>query len=693
MAKEPKAIYAPGELDKVRQNLGDIDKDEAKKMAARLGGEVGWERSHAEEEARQKPKSRNEVVDVHIKGSPSNYSRNQPKHRIELAADGEENSIKKNAKRIILDPSDNPANPFKISYKERIKMDRFAAQPEFEIKNASQVFHSVLSIFAEVPDYVNPEFINRRMKDIYQKIETLVTSIRSLFPRNNVARNDKIKKTSEFAFSVLDTLRYWNIEKISAEFAKIQSHLRNTKISDFSDILKAIYKPLFILEKLDPEKHIKESFKLLYKELALENAAPESKQKTQEMIRNALSAYVVIRRDVGYVLYPMLMKLLSDRWMTYDNFFKNRKNRFMHFINVSEEDQIAPILEEELLRKIPDEESSSEEQSEDEEARLQKEKESLRKKAAEESEAKALGRGQSILESLFPKAGWERMDSFPDLYPYFHHVFGFPKGYELISPADPVQQIIILMRIIKEISFGIRYISFGTVSGADGSVERIDEVIGKIVNEWHGYIENTFEKLYIPRLIEYCRILDSPGYKASAYSRRILNELHLLKKFCFLPHYTFSSLAPPTIQRKDVKAIFSEVRTLRRYLTLAARSIEQANTKGGADKQASCDGVDNPWEVYKFPVRNPVSTRIDALMEGKNSTQRNNAALIFFLLSITVVLDYLMNNESSWAYKEQTGSLFRSVNGEGEIPLMGVDTVIDSDLIFQQSLRLRERRG
>jgi hypothetical protein len=684
MAKLPKAIYAPGELDKVRQNLGNLDENEAKRMADVLGGEVGWERTHTEEERQRKPKVRNEVVDVHVKGSGSNFSRSQPKHRVELPLESEK--IEK-LKKIIIDSADDPSIPYKLSYKERVKMDRFAAQPEFEIKNPTQVFYSVFSIFAEVPDYVNPDFVNRKMKEIYQKIEVLVTSIRTMFPRNNFQRNEKMKKISMFAFSILDVLRYWNIEKISADLTKIQARPRSSKTSDFSEILKALYRPLFVLDKLDAEKHIKGTFKLLYKVLYLENPVQESKVKYQELLRNALSAYVMIRRDIRYVLYPMLLKLLSDRWMTYDDFFKYRKHRFMNFINATEAEQIIPIAQEEMVNDVTEEKTSSDEQRADEDA--PKNKETERKKNAEEMEAKAISRGQSTLEALFPKAGWERIALFPDLYPYFREIFDFPKGYELISPTDSVQQIIVLMRILEELFFGLRYVSFGTAAGPDGSIERLDEIIGNIMNEWHGYIENTFDRQYITRLSEYCRILDSPGHKVSSYSESLLNEMYLLKRFCFLPYYKFAPLSPPTINKRSVKAIYSEVRTLRRYLTIIANNIEQANKKGGADANVSCNGIDNPWEEYNFPVQNPVSRRIDALLEAKGSGKKNNAVLIFFTLSITVVLDYIMNNENSWSYKEQSGSLFRSVNGEGQVPLMGVDTVVDADAIFKQSVKQR----
>ena len=43
--QKPKAIYEPGELDKVRKNLGEISPEEAMRVANVLGGEVGIEKS------------------------------------------------------------------------------------------------------------------------------------------------------------------------------------------------------------------------------------------------------------------------------------------------------------------------------------------------------------------------------------------------------------------------------------------------------------------------------------------------------------------------------------------------------------------------------------------------------------------------------------------------------------------------
>ncbi|MDR2303746.1 MAG: hypothetical protein LBE10_04075, partial [Treponema sp.] len=539
MAKKVKAIYAPGELSRTRSKLGELDLEEAKRMAQILGGEVGVEKTAVQIAKEKRARVRHETVDVMVGGRGG---RSRPKHRVELAP-VEEGAEKKRVK-VKYDPADDPAVPVKTSYRERVKMDRYASQTEFDIKTPGQVFYSMISIFGDIVDYVSPAFVTRRMNDYYKRIELLVTSTRTLFPRNNLRRNERLRKTSPLAFSVLDTIRYWNIERITEDLARIQARPRQAKVSDFADILRAVYKPLFILEHLDPDTHIKESYKLIYKILYLENPNEAAKDRYQELIRAALSSLGTIRRDVHYLLYPLLLKTLSDRWLPYELFFVERKNRFMAFLNVTGENQIHPSAV--TITKAPAEGEQKEEtpQEPGEAAPLQDEEddpeteEQRAKQLAQETEKKAVDRGLQTLEVLFPKAGWDRFSLYPDLYPYFFDVFGLRKGYELLAPTDPLQQIAVLMRIIEELFFGLRYVNFGTVIGADGNPDRISDGLGTIQNNWHNYVENSFEKEYLPRLTEYCRILDnSSESRTSNYVRRLLNELHWAKRLHFLPYY------------------------------------------------------------------------------------------------------------------------------------------------------------
>jgi len=699
MAKQ-KTVYAPGELAKTRERLGSLDKEEAKRMTELLGGEIGYERTEDQETSLQQRggrRVRTETVEVNI------GDRRTPRRRVDTidGANGDEDNppAQKKKRKKSGSKADDPSVTLKVSYWERVRIDKYCGQMDFEIKSSGQIFVSMLSFLADPVDYVSPAFVNRRMNDYYKRIEILVTSVRTLFPRNNLKRNEQLKKASPFAFAVLDTLRYWNIDHISAELSRIQARPRSAKVTDFIDILKNIYRPLYVLEHVELDTHIKGAFKMLYKVLFLENPS-EAKKKYQELIRTALFSLGVIRRDIRYQLYPLLMKLLSHCWLPYETFFQERKNRVAAFLQVSERNRINPQMEDVLTEAAAEQmvkestENGGINQDEFEEGinaddiKQPESEEEKQKKQARETEARALERGLSTLETLFPRAGWDRIQFFPDMYPYFSDVFNLKKGAALFAPTDPLQQVYILIRILEELFFGLRYVNFGVIMGPDGNTERLDEPMARIINGWQRVVEASFDKEYLSRLDEYCHLLENTAEsRTSNYAKRLMNELNWARRFYFLPFYRFESIAPPPFQKNSLTAVYPLVRSLRRYLTALAGTIEQGNSRGGAEKKAPCDGIDNPWDPYVFQVPNPVSKRLDMLLSTKG---RNNATLVYFTLAVATVLDYLMNDENSWAYSKPMDFLFRSENGNGVRPLFGVESKIDTEMIFRQALKKRQ---
>jgi hypothetical protein len=701
MTKKDKAIYAPGELDRVRDRLGDFDREEAKQMAQILGGEVGYERTDDEEQAKQNPqrRTRHDRVDVRIGDRPA-----RPKHAVELPLDGEgeETMGKKSSRKKKIDPADDPTVLLKAGYWDRIKMDKFAGQPEFEIKSPGQVLQSMVSIFSDTPDYINPIFVTRRMEEYYKKIETLVVSTRTMFPRNNARRNERMKTGAPVAYSILDVIRYWDIEKISGDLARIQAHPRNARLGDFAEILRVFYRPLYILDLLDLEAHIRGAYKILYKVLNIENHM-DAKNKYQELIRLALTAFSGVRRDIHYLLYPMLMKTVSAKFLPYKLFFTERKNRIKDFLNVTENDQINPavlVMQEDIKDQQEGGESQnkaspeSEQKSQEESGEAKKEEiseEERERRNAEEAGKKALERGLRTLEMLFPQAGWNRLPAYPDFYPYFVNVFALKKGIVNIAPTDPMLQIYTLMRTLEELFFGLRYVSFGSVPSSSGSIERVDAILGEIINDWHYYLGTCYEKEYLPRLTEYARILEgSHEERNSMYTKKLVSEMHWIKRLYLLPFYRFDSFMASPLQKKDAIPIYSKIKILRKYLTAVAAGIEQGTRAGGAELHAHCEGIDNPWESYVFQISNPISIRLDALLGPK---MKNNASLIYFCLSVATVLDHLVNSEDSWAYSSRSSPLFRSVNGDGITPLTGVDERIDANALFKQALKQRQKNN
>ena len=687
MAKKNNAIYAPGELNRVRDKLGVKDADEAKRMAQVLGGEVGTERN----------------VDVdNKKNAMVGGKGNKRIRRVDVSQEDDDDGRTK-AKRIGSYPGDDPSVPARLSYSERVKIDQYAGQLAFEIKTSMHILTSIFSFFKEPADYVNQRFVTTRMNEYFNKIEKLVNGARSLFPKSNKKRNNQLKRASPFVYKILDTIRSWDIEQISKNIAVLQSHPRTVKVADFSDILRAIYRPIYILEDLNLE-NLKSAFKLIYKVLYIESPM-EAKDKYQAVIRNIISSVADIRKNVHYGLYPLLMKLISDRFIVYERFFIERHNRFIAFLNISETEQlnsadlspqqIESIDVDALQKNAAEEDENDESNEEDKEQEAEKEEDPndpkvIERKAKEESikaQQKTLEQGRSAMEVLFPKAGWDKLEEFPDFYPYFANVYNLRHGYELIAACDPVQQVSILLHILDDLFIGLRYVNFTTITGPDGSPLKLSVELGEILNNWRGYIEDSFSRDYLPRLNEYCRILENTKDPRSAYARKNINELHWIKRLYFLPYYKFESLGPPPFPKKDIVPIYSEVRKLRKYLTAVVFGIEQGMRAGGAAAKAPCNGINNPWETYNFQVPNPISKRMDMMLPQE---RKINATIVYFSLSAVTVLDHIINNENSWAYGDRPGAVFRSVNGEGSVPMFGIDKKLDADQIFRDTLQKKK---
>ena len=706
MAKKPDAIYAPGELSRVREKLGVKDATEAKRLAQILGGEVGTERDPEIESSKESRKSGRPVETA---------GRGKRGRGIDIAPDMKDGDSKSaRAKRSDINLEDDPSITVRLSYRERVKMDQLAAQPAFEIKNSLQVLTSILSFFREPVDYVNPRFVTTRMNEYYKKIENLVSSARNLFPKNNAKRNNQLKRASPFVFKIMDILRSWNIEQLASNLADLQAHPRSIRGANFTEVLRGIYRPLFILDDLNIED-MKTAFKLVYKILYLESPM-DAKEKYQDIIRNILISLADIRRNVQFGLYPLLMKLISNRVIIYDRFFIERRRRFMAFLNVTEAEQLnagdlspqqIDKIDVESLQENSDEEETGEDveaqegeegkevKIEEGEAAVEEKKEEKEdpgdpkgierraKEETEQAEYKALQQGLSSLETLFPKAGWEKLEEFPDFYPYFSRMYNMKYGYELISPTDPLQQVSVMLNILDDLLIGLRHVTFGTITGSDGSFIKVGDELGDIINNWRQYIEDSFSRDYLPRLTEYCRMLENSGEaRMSPFAKKYMNDMHWIKRLYFFPYYKFESIGPPPFQKQNVISIYSEIRKLRKYLTAVAMGIEQGTRAGGAKSQ--CAGINNPWAKYNFQVPNPISRRLDIMLPPEKKV---NATLIFFSLSAVTVLDYIVNNENSWAYSDRPGPPFRSIRNEGIIPVFGVENKINTEQIFRDSLK------
>ncbi|MDR0684308.1 MAG: hypothetical protein LBF83_04185 [Spirochaetaceae bacterium] len=681
-----KAVYEPGELDNVKKRLGPIDEKEAKRMQRLLGGEIGEEKRtgvNPESSGRLSYSGgkKNAGPGIQFKSTAT-----KPKRLVELAP-AEDNGKSSGP---ALPKFQTPPAP---SYSERVKMDICAGNSEFGIKTMGQVLISRLSFFNAPHDKVSQWFVKFALNKYYEQMERLVTSTRLIFPRSNAELGRKLQKASGTAFAILNTIRQWKIDIVANEIARFQSHPRNVFVSDFETFLREIYKPIYIMEKLDSEKDIRSAFWILYEIIFPENPGKEA-EKLNVRIEEAVKSWGFVCQKLRYLLYPLLMKIISSYYQRYESFFDENSESYSRFLRLGESDKIPPNSvkndnaeasgdggtpdgtpyggEDEYDAAGSDAAETGLYDAVDDTGQSKQD----RPRELDAAEAKAFDRGIQILETLFPQAPWNKLDEFPDFYPYFADVFEIKKNGELIAPQDPAHLALILSQILEELLYGFRYIKFVGTLNANS--------LNEIVDDWHSAISESFEKKYLPLINEYAHYFEHSSQKRnSTYAMNIASDIHWIRRYYFLPNYGYIPPTPPSFLKKDVISLYATARRLRKDLAECAIAIEDANKRGGASANVMVTGIENPWKMYNFQIENPLSKRLNILL-GKN--QRHNASLIFFTLAIVTVLDSYLSNKNSIASRADTEILFRNSETDKFKPVFWVEKQKDTFQLFKKSI-------
>ncbi|MDR0383643.1 MAG: hypothetical protein LBH50_06620 [Spirochaetaceae bacterium] len=656
-----KRIYEPGELDKVKKRLGNISEKEAKYMQRVLGGEIGYERSETS------------VSDGAGRGAPTGAV-SRPKRLVETVAGGGAVSDG----RLAGPPKFQ--RPGKLSYIERVKMDACAGSPEFVIKTPFQVLVSRLCFFAQPADRVSPWFVKIALNEYYAQLERLITSARLLFPRSDAELGRKLQDESPAAFKILNVIRNWRLNVIMSEIGKVQSRPRNAFVRDFETMLREIYKPLYILEKLDANSDVREAFQILYG-IRLRDQPTEKAERLYGKITEAALAFKYAFFKLHRLLYPLLMKTIATRYQDYESFFIENGENYRSFLGVSEADQLPPGVSK--VKPANKTDDSSEDTDDSSGVQDEAPEERQEKQDFDASETKAFERGLKLLETLFPKAPWDELKSYPDFYPYFADALDIKKNGELLAPEDPAHLAMMLSQIIEELLYGFRHIEFCETANSSS--------LAGIVDDWHTAVSESFEKKYLPLIYEYSHYFEHSSQRLhSTYAMNIAADIHWTRRYYFLPNYEYTPVTPPTFAKKDVVALYKTARRLRGDLAVCAAAIERANKEGGAAADAPADGIKNPWEPYNFQVENPLSKRLDMLLGKK---QRNNASLVFFTLATATVLDYYLCGRNSPAYATDCNILFRHTKEDEMKPVFWVEKRADTFALFKKSVEeLKEKK-
>jgi hypothetical protein len=556
-----------------------------------------------------------------------------------------------------------------VSYAARVKMDWFLARPDFRIKSRRQALWSSLSFFNAPPDKVSRFFVTKRLPEVCNALERLITTVRLIFPRNNRARNVWLRVHSPFSYSVLNVIRHWNIARIAGLIGRLQAHPRGVYISDLKKLTRLIYRPIVILDAVDPSRHIPLIAGTLSRLIYAGDAGSAFAKKQKKLIQNVTCQYEEVSGGVCYALYPLLMKLLSDKWYDYDTFWTELREKIHVFLDIKKGDCVIPPRQGEPVVSVSGRTGHTGKKADAENGDGDA-GQGLKARQLEES----LKNGLEILEILFPGSGWNQPQVFPDFYRYFVHVFDFEKGVQRLHPENPVLQIFILARILQDVLDGLRHAAIKPSDIAD------EVSLEKLISGWQEAVDKRVYHDYFKLLADYFDYysIASPFRKLS-YGKRVTDELHYFTKNFMLPFFD-CSVEPDDVHFsvKDTGNLFDAIKALYEKFDEIIRAPDQA---------AFIGNVSSP---FVFDIPTPVSRRLFSLFDKE---QRSNKILIVMAHDITAVLHYLINSPDSWAYaSDHRRKKFRSRNTAGLIPLEWQDQSLNPDNLFHRSIEtLRQK--
>jgi len=656
MAKKPPERYSPGELERTRKNLGPISRQEAKKYANRLGGEIGIEKPDAEVE-----KKYNDLAALNRRKSDQ-FSSGRNKSR------SARSRTKEQDKKSLIAPAPKP------TFLERIRINYLLSRKEHKIITRARAFFSIFAFMFSLKDRMNPQFCCNSDEIFYRRLEDLVLSVRKLYKVN--LRTGKYQCREDFFLDVITAIKDWDIENIQKQLARFRRVPRTILVDQTKPMIKSLYRPILRCIELDPRFHVEAALKRYFDLNVL------AFKENPEVIRRLKNIYVTARDEALYVfsdikfrLYPLLCRHVSDKAYEYEEFFVLQRNNILGFLGLTHADVILePVKGIYSEIKTPkDEETEEKEPEEREEAPAEEEKEEV----------------FDLLVRLFPGAGFDGLDEFPDLYAYFQPLFAFPRGIELIPPEDPLHQVVIFLRIIQELLYGFRSVEFGVFYDSQGNYLDCVPAIDRIAGQWGLFLDEVILNQYTGKLYEICREVErNPQFRITEYGLKSISDILYIKRSYLLPYLKFQAypgsrpaLAP------HIPRLHTLIREFDEVLTSIAGEMKEKGEK------AVLSGVKNPWEEFVFEIPNPVSKRLSALIQKGDEKAKvfssaqglNNANLICAVRSIVHLFHQFLNDPQCFFYLREDQPLYRVDDSEKKLPLYSVE-LKDPEFLFKRAL-------
>ena len=671
-SKKPIAKYEPGELDKTRRNIGFLEPEEAKKMIQTLGGEIGIEKSVPFDEKKLPPrhhhyKVRHSVISDGPAGgafSDSSSETRQGSSSSRSSFSTESASASSGAAK----KQDKKPELQHLNSKIRASMDEILVT--FGIKPRLGFFSQLINKALNRNDRVAPDYIPSHLQNHVKHVQRFTASVKTLIKAAPESYRSEIENCPDFYYRVIKFIAHFETDVLLKQYNQLAGRGLDVSVAHLIPITQTLFSFIYRLYFLGTEK-VNQLVNKLYTDVS--KITGITAEKLQIALRDANASWIYLYEHASKNLYPLLMRMCCDDLVPYPEIFKSESSNILAFLGLSKFDLFFPEKNAAVKKETPSEVEELEEVSEEE-------------KPQTDSAEKQLIQGLNILETLFPESGWLKINTHPDMYPYFQAVFNFPDGINYLHKENPLQITAILLRITEDFLKACRNIPFDLDPELASYLGK--ENIQSFFNRWAEYREVLFEKKYCTMLKDYVNsIYSNSEYMVSQLGKKAYTNLQWYAHNQFLPYLRFdikfldrpeadSMLPPINHQVTIIKDIFG---------TIIKRAEEAWQKSPEAAVESKALGASKLWEPYQFPMPTAVSKRLDVLLGGKRSKNANNLNLMKYTYYVFVVLDWWINNKSSPAYTCDTNYIYR-MEADG-LPSFSVQPVENVNKIFADNVK------
>lgn len=671
-----KAIYEPGELDKTRKNLGEISPEEAMEIAQKLGGEIGVEKSQDFSKALYKSTKRYiKRGDESAKPKDKPLDSAQVKEKKETILHTQFKTQKNNSTNIL------PA----MRSQSRKLLDTIMMSSEYRIKPNYGIFTFIIQAIQGNNEKVSPQFVLHNLQQYFLNMQKFHVSVKNMINYTTDGFNKLLSQEQSNYYKSILFITGWNIEELQEQYKQLEAKAKNISIVKLIPFTKVLFRLILPIYYLGEENII--SF---LKQVYTDNAPylKKSKETLMSHIKEAASRWIYIYGQIAKGMYPILLRMTCNDFVDYPAFYIKRNANILQFLNLSKFDILLPESTKKTSSEIKIDED--EKNVEKEEKQTEKEKKEQEQNAEAAIDSMLLERGIDILDNLFPDAGWKKISSKPDLYPYFQPIYNFEDGFNLIAPSNPMQVTIVLHRILEDFFQGLRNIKYSIDKEPEFTIYK--DNINTVFSQWSSYREYQFEKVYLVDLKEYVnQAYTQSEFIKTTYAKKLLSNFFWQTKYHFLPHMPFELIFMEKPSKdSQLSPLPSRVSFLKQMYKILVNRVDQNKLYAKDDKTKNTDiyGAQGLFHPYHFDIPNPISKRIDILLNKKKSLNANNLNLIKYTLCILTVLDWWINNKESPANNVAASLPYRTSSEDGN-PIFYVTERTDIDRVFIQNVKTK----